>query len=103
MANETEHKFPSVDRRINYLRQELYTYDKYLRNPTKDGDMATSAKWAIDADDYSKELDELTYLRNLAADAQRPSSMTRWQAALITVSSVIAITIAGLSLYIALG
>ena len=52
MGNES-HKsdFSAVDRRINYLQQELYTYDKFLRNPQSPGsnDMGAQAKFAIDA------------------------------------------------------
>lgn len=92
-------KFSATDRRINYLRQELYTYDKFLRNPTSSGDVASSAKFAIDADDYQKELDELMYLRELAEKATRPKSLKTWQAVLLAFYATLAMAMAALSLW----
>jgi hypothetical protein len=103
MGNETHKRFSAVDRRISYLRQELYTYDKFLRNPSEKGDVGASAKWAIDADDYQRELDELSYLRDVVDGASKPSPMTRWQAGLILFFASVAIGIAVLSLYVATG
>lgn len=102
MGNETQKRFSAIDRRIHYLEQELYTYDKFLRNPSEKNDVGASAKWAIDADDYQKELEELTYLRGLVDDASKPSPMTRWQAGLILFYASIAVAIAILSLVVAI-
>lgn len=94
------HDFSSVDRRINYLRNEIYTYDKFLRNPTQgQTDMATQAKFAMDADDYQQELDELVTLREIADKAKQPTSIKTWQAALLAFYSTVAIVIAVLSLW----
>ena len=103
MGNDTQKRFPAIDRRISYLRQELYTYDKFLRNPDEKSDVGASAKWAIDADDYQRELDELTYLRDMVDGANMPSPMTKWQAGLILFFASVAVGIAVLSLFIAVG
>ena len=55
--------YRAVDRRIRFLQQEIYNYDKFLRHPGTETDMATQAKFAADADDYQTELDELMTLR----------------------------------------
>jgi hypothetical protein len=103
MGNES-HKsdFSAIDRRINYLQQELYTYDKFLRNPQAPGatDMGAQAKFAIDANDHQKELDELMYLRELAEKATQPNSLKTWQALILVFYSTMAIAIAGLSLWL---
>lgn len=101
MGNEAYRRFSAVDRRISYLRQELYTYDKFLRNPSEKGDIAASAKWAIDAEDCQKELDELTYLRDLAESINSPSSITKWQAGLILFFAFTAVLIAVMSFLVA--
>ena len=52
MGNE----YRAVDRRIRFLQQEIYNYDKFLRHPAGEVDMGTQAKFAADADDYVQEL-----------------------------------------------
>ena len=99
MSADERTKFPATDRRLNYLRQELYTYDKFFRDPTAPGDVAASAKFAIDADDHQKELEELMYLRELADKAMRPKSLKSWQAALLAFYATLAMVMAALSLW----
>lgn len=101
MAEQRDRDFSAIDRRINFLRQELYSYDKYLRHPTGDVDMATQAKFAADADDYQMELDELIYLRGLAEKARQPSSVALWQAILLAFFTSAALVIAVFSLVLA--
>lgn len=74
MNGERDHRqFQATKRRIYYLHQELYNYDRFLRNPQgSDNDMAHSAKWAIDASDHEAELRELEYLLELAQRERRP-------------------------------
>jgi len=103
MGNES-HKsdFSAVDRRINYLQQELYAYDKFLRNPQAPGanDMGAQAKFAIDAQGNQEELEQLMYLRSLATVANKPTGIKAWQALILVFYSTMAIAIAGLSLWL---
>jgi len=103
MGNEL-HKsdFSAVDRRINYLQQELYTYDKFLRNPQAPGanDMGAQAKFAIDAQGNQEELEQLMYLCSLATVANKPTGFKAWQALILVFYSTIAVLIAGLSLWL---
>ena len=103
MGNES-HKsdFSAVDRRINYLQQELYTYDKFLRNPQAPGanDMGAQAKFAIDAQGNQEELEQLMYLRSLATVANKPTGIKAWQAIILVFYSTMALAIAGLSLWL---
>ena len=103
MGNES-HKsdFSAIDRRINYLQQELYTYDKFLRNPQSPGanDMGAQAKFAIDAQGNQEELEQLMYLRSLATVANKPTGIKAWQAIILVFYSTMAIAIAGLSLWL---
>ena len=103
MGNES-HKsdFSAVDRRINYLQQELYTYDKFLRNPQAPGanDMGAQAKFAIDAQGNQEELEQLMYLRSLATVANKPTGIKAWQVLILVFYCTIAVLIAGLSLWL---
>ena len=103
MGNES-HKsdFSAIDRRINYLQQELYTYDKFLRNPQSPGanDMGAQAKFAIDAQGNQEELEQLMHLRSLATVANKPTGIKAWQALILVFYSTMAIAIAGLSLWL---
>ena len=103
MGNES-HKsdFSAIDRRINYLQQELYTYDKFLRNPQSPGanDMGAQAKFAIDAQGNQEELEQLMYLRSLATVANKPTGIKAWQAIILVFYSTMALAIAGLSLWL---
>ena len=99
MGNERD--LSHIQRRINYLRSELYNYDKYFRDPQKDGDIATHAKWAIDADDCQKELNELEYLLDLHERMNRPAPIRSWQIIIMAVSTGLAVIVAGYSLYLA--
>ena len=92
-GNGNGKKFPQTDRRINYLRTEIYNYDKYLRNPSSQ-DMASSAKWAIDVDDNQRELDELMYLRDFAEKANKPTNIKVWQAIGLAAYTTISLAIA---------
>lgn len=92
--------FRAVDRRIRYLQQEIYNYDKFLRHPAGDVDMGTQAKFAADADDYQTELEELMTLRELAEKATRPTTIATWQAAIIAAFSGIALAVAVASIYL---
>lgn len=91
--------YRAVDRRIRYLQQEIYNYDKFLRHPGVETDIATQAKFAADADDYQTELDELMTLRELADKANRPTGIATWQAAIVASFSGIALVIALASIY----
>jgi hypothetical protein len=101
MGNES-HKsdFSAVDRRINYLQQELYTYDKYLRNPQSQGDLGAQTKFAIDAQGDQEELEQLMYLRSLATVANKPTGIRTWQALILVFYCTIAVLIAVLSLWL---
>jgi hypothetical protein len=103
MGNEL-HKsdFSAVDRRINYLQQELYTYDKFLRNPQSPGsnDMSAQAKFAIDAQGNQEELEQLMYLRSLAETVNKPTNIKTWQVVLMAFYSTFAVLIAVLSLWL---
>ena len=103
MGNES-HKsdFFFFFRRINYLQQELYTYDKFLRNPQSPGanDMGAQAKFAIDAQGNQEELEQLMYLRSLATVANKPTGIKAWQALILVFYSTMAIAIAGMSLWL---
>jgi len=101
MVEQRERDYSAIDRRINFLRQELYSYDKYLRHPAGEVDMATQAKFAADADDYQLELDDLIYLRGLAEKARQPSGVALWQAMLLAFFSSAALLVAVLSLFLA--
>ena len=103
MGNEShESDFSAVDRRINYLQQELYTYDKFLRNPQAPGanDMGAQAKFAIDAQGNQEELEQLMHLRSLATVANKPTGIKVWQALILVFYSTIAVLIAVLSLWL---
>ena len=97
------HDLSAIDRRINYLQQELYTYDKFLRNPQAPGanDMGAQAKFAIDAQGNQEELEQLMYLRSLATAMNKPTTIKTWQVALMAFYSTIAVLIAVLSLWLA--
>lgn len=94
--------YRAVDRRIRFLQQEIYNYDKFLRHPGTETDMATQAKFAADADDYQTELDELMTLRELAEKAKQPTGIATWQAAIITTFSALALAVATASIYLVL-
>lgn len=96
------HDLSAIDRRINYLQQELYTYDKFLRNPQSPGanDMGAQAKFAIDAQGNQEELEQLMYLRSLATVANKPTGIKAWQAMILVFYSTIAVLIAVLSLWL---
>ena len=94
--------YRAVDRRIRFLQQEIYNYDKFLRHPGTETDMATQAKFAADADDYQTELDELMTLRELAEKAKQPTGIATWQAAIMATFSGIALAVAVASIYLVL-
>lgn len=96
------HDLSAIDRRINYLQQELYTYDKFLRNPQSPSanDMGAQAKFAIDAQGNQEELEQLMYLRSLATAANKPTGIKAWQALILVFYSTMAMAIAGLSLWL---
>ena len=98
MSNE----FRAVDRRIRYLQNEIYNYDKFLRHPGVETDMATQAKFAADADDYQTELEELMTLRELAEKAKQPTGIATWQAAIMATFSALALAVATASIYLVL-
>ena len=98
-GNGNDKKFPATDRRINYLRQEIYNYDKYLRNPQSQ-DMASSAKWAIDVDDHQRELDEIMYLRDFAEKANQPTGIKVWQAIGLAAYTTISLAIAVMAFWL---
>jgi hypothetical protein len=94
--------YKAVDRHIWYLQQEIYNYDKFLRHPVGEVDMATQAKFAADADDNVKLLEELMTLRELADKAKQPTGIATWQAALMATFSGIALAVAVASIYLVL-
>ena len=98
MGNE----YRAVDRRIRFLQQEVYTYDKFLRHPAGEVDMATQAKFAADADDNLKELEELMTLRELADKAKQPTGIAMWQAAMTGSFALVALVLAVASIYLVL-
>lgn len=98
MGNE----YRAVDRRIRFLQQEVYNYDKFLRHPAGDVDMATQAKFAAEADDNIKELEELMMLREIADKARQPTGIAKWQAAVMGSFSIVALAIAVASIYLVL-
>ena len=98
MGNE----YRAVDRRIRFLQQEVYNYDKFLRHPVGEVDMATQAKFAADADDNIKELEELMTLRELADKAKQPTGIAMWQAAIMATFSAVALAVAVASIFLVL-
>ena len=94
--------YRAVDRRIRFLQQEIYNYDKFLRHPGTETDMATQAKFAADADDQQQELDELMTLRELADKAKQPTGIATWQAAIMATFSGVALAVATASIYLVL-
>jgi hypothetical protein len=92
----------SILRRTNFLRMELYNYEKFFRNPQNETDIATHAKWAVDADDYQRELDQLDYLLGLHDKLTRPATVAPWQLVIILVSVTLAIIVASIALYVTL-
>jgi len=94
--------YRAVDRRIRFLQQEIYNYDKFLRHPGTETDMATQAKFAADADDYQTELEELMTLRELAEKAKQPTGIATWQAAIMATFSALALAVATASIYLVL-
>jgi len=98
MGNE----YRAVDRRIRFLQQEIYNYDKFLRHPGVETDMATQAKFAADADDQQQELEELMTLRELADKARQPTGIATWQAAIMATFSAISLAVAVASIYLVL-
>ena len=94
--------YRAVDRRIRFLQQEIYNYDKFLRHPGTETDMATQAKFAADADDYQTELDELMTLRELAEKAKQPTGIATWQAAIMATFSALALAVSTASIYLVL-
>lgn len=93
-------KFPAVERRINYLRQELYNYDKYFRDPSNDIDVAKHAKFAIDANDCEEELSELMHLLKLAERVNGHACIRGWQAMLVVACSAMALIFALLAIWL---
>ena len=91
-----------VYRHIDFLRSELYNYDKFLRNPQAPGatDMGAQAKFAIDAQGNQEELEQLMYLRSLATAMNKPTTIKTWQVALMAFYSTFAVLIAVLSLWL---
>ena len=105
MGNEGDrmsNEYRAVDRRIRFLQQEIYNYDKFLRHPDANTDMATQAKFAADADDYQAELEELMTLRELADKATKPTAITTWQAAIMATFSAVSLAVAVASIYLVL-
>lgn len=102
MSNELLTEFPETDRRIYGLRQELYTYDKWLRDPAGAKDMPAQAAMALNADQQQRELSELVYLRSLPDKLNQPTGIRTWQAALLIFFIGIALTIAAISLWLTL-
>jgi len=94
--------YRAVDRRIRFLQQEIYNYDKFLRHPGVETDMATQAKFAADADDQQQELEELMTLRELADKARQPTGIATWQAAIMATFSAISLAVAVASIYLVL-
>lgn len=95
-------KFPAVERRINYLRQELYNYDKYFRDPSNDIEVGKHAKFAIDASDHQVELSELMHLLKLAEKANRQTSFKQWQVMLVVIYSTLALIFALVAIWLSL-
>lgn len=91
-----------VYRRIDFLRSELYNYDKFLRNPQAPGnEVGAQMKFAIDAQANQEELEQLLYLCSLAEAMNKPTTIKTWQVALMAFYSTIAVLIAVLSLWLA--
>jgi hypothetical protein len=53
-------EFTALRRRKRYLEQELYTYDKYLRNHPED--VTAQTRMALDAQDFNDELNEIEFM-----------------------------------------
>ena len=94
--------YRAVDRRIRFLQQEIYNYDKFLRHPSGEVDMGTQAKFAADADDYVQELEELMTLRELSDKAKQPTGIAMWQAAMTGSFALVALVLAVASIYLVL-
>ena len=94
--------YRAVDRRIRYLEQEIYNYDKFYRSPSGDVDAAAQARFDRDYADNQQELDELMTLRELAEKASAPTTIATWQAAIMATFSGVALAVAVASIYLVL-
>lgn len=103
MSNEKRLNFPYSDRRANFLRQELYNHDRYLRNPQTGSDPAMQVKFSIDAEDYQNELEEIVYMRSFIDKATQPTGIQNWQALILVFYTTVGLIIAALSLWLNLG
>lgn len=95
---DRNHDLPAVRRRLNYLRQELYTYDRFLRNPTESQDMAHQAKWAIDSADHQAEIEELEYLLDLAK-GKEGIDVWRRDTFIVLAVGIVSIVLAAINLF----
>ncbi len=99
--------FSAVDRRIEYLRRKIFEYDDTGRMDAQLNPQAAIQK-SIDQRDYQEELEELMYLRALpgqlatqaVAKAKEPTSIPVWQVAIVAFSSLLALAVAILSLWL---
>lgn len=100
--------FSAVDRRIEYLRRKLYEYDDTGRMDAQLNPQVAVQR-SIDVRDYQEELEQLMFLRGLPAQvaaqaaikAREPTSIPLWQVALVAFSSLLALAVAILSLWLA--
>jgi hypothetical protein len=99
MNDDKRPSFPHLDRRANYLRQELYEHDKYWRNPPAGSDPVMQIKFSNDAEDHQAELDELMYLRSFADKASRPTGIKTWQAVVLAFYTTISLVLAAVSFW----
>ena len=103
MKHEEKRTLSAIDRRINYLRQELYTYDRYMRNPTGQVDMTGQAALAINAHDHQEELDQLLYLIGFVEQFDKPAGIKTCQALILVFYCTASVLIATVSLFLAVG
>ncbi len=84
-------EFPALLRRKRYLEQELYTYDKYLRNP--ESNMTGQAGMAINADQQQEELDEIDFLLRLFERLTNGFHLSRGQWLLMVLVVLVALAL----------
>jgi hypothetical protein len=80
--------FPALHRRRRYLEQEVYTYEKWMRDG-KDIDAATQHRMALAAGDHSEELDELETILQFMEQLANGYHLSRLQWTLL-LSAVVA-------------
>jgi len=93
MAERRE--FPALRRRIRFLEQELYTYEKHFR--TDQVDAAQQTRWALDAKENNDELNEIEYVLRYFDRLGNGYHLTRTQWLLLVGLVALAVALMGIT------